>query len=327
MSPGCFCRGLAFPRKMSSAAIPAKRFYMNDSSIGTDGSAPVAKRNHLATISEHKLKANRENSKKSTGPRTLRGKAYSRRNALKHGLFAREFMDFISQLEDPEEWEELLNGLWVQYRPIGKAEELEVERAALCWWRLKRVWRYENVTNRVALRDIGRRELREQAEYCKTLEKEEEAVILQLQDAMKQFEAAGEISQELKQRMFATMPGFEAIWPAIEKGGEEILKTAVLSKIVQESSVRERTRSRKSRLPNMSFRIARFSTKFFAMRQRSSETSHAPLIDSNACRNIVGENLFPAEARPQSVILLWRSRICKTKPTSHLLSATRWERF
>jgi len=124
--------------------------------------------------------------------------------------------------------------------PIGKAEELEVERAALCWWRLKRVWRYENVTNRVALRDIGRRELREQAEYCKTLEKEEEAVILQLQDAMKQIEAAGEISQELKQRMFATMPGFEAIWPAIEKGGEEILKTAVLSKIVQESSVRER---------------------------------------------------------------------------------------
>ena len=57
---------------------------------------------------------------------------------------------------------------------------------------------------------------------------------------MKQIEAAGEISQELKQRMFATMPGFEAIWPAIEKGGEEMLKTAVLSKIVQESSVRER---------------------------------------------------------------------------------------
>src|SRR5205814_4625431 len=124
--------------------------------------------------------------------------------------------------EDPEEWEELLNGLWVQYRPIGKAEE-EVERAALCWWRLKRVWRYENVTNRVALRDIGRRELREQAEYCKTLEKEEEAVILQLQDAMKQIEAAGEILQELKQRMLATMPGFDAIWTAIVKGVQEIL--------------------------------------------------------------------------------------------------------
>src|SRR5204863_6485673 len=57
--------------------------------------------------------------------------------------------------------------------------------------------------------------------------------------------SSGEISQELKQRMFATMPGFEAIWPAIEKGGEEILKTAVLSKIVQESSVRERSEERR----------------------------------------------------------------------------------
>jgi len=40
-------------------------------------------------ISEKKLNANRENAKKSTGPRTLGGKAYSRRNAIKHGLFAR----------------------------------------------------------------------------------------------------------------------------------------------------------------------------------------------------------------------------------------------
>src|SRR5947199_9208122 len=100
MSPGCFCRGLAFPRKMSSAAIPAKRFYMNDSSIGTDGCAPVAKRNQLATISEHKLKANRENSKKSTAPRTLRGKAYSRRHALNNGLLATQFMHRISHLSD-----------------------------------------------------------------------------------------------------------------------------------------------------------------------------------------------------------------------------------
>src|SRR5437762_14275189 len=116
---------------------------MNDSSIGTDGSAPVAKRNQLATISEHKLKANRENSKKSTGPKTLRGKAYSRRNALKHSLFTRQVMDFAAHCEDPDEWTDLLNGLWQQYQPVGKAEELEVERAAICRWKLKRLWRYE----------------------------------------------------------------------------------------------------------------------------------------------------------------------------------------
>src|ERR1039458_2733594 len=35
-------------------------------------------------ISEARLRANRQNSKKSTGPKTPRGKQYSRRNAVKH---------------------------------------------------------------------------------------------------------------------------------------------------------------------------------------------------------------------------------------------------
>jgi len=39
-------------------------------------------------ISERKLQANRANAKKSTGPRTARGKAYSSRNAQKHGLLS-----------------------------------------------------------------------------------------------------------------------------------------------------------------------------------------------------------------------------------------------
>jgi len=37
-------------------------------------------------ISQRKLEANRSNAKKSTGPRTARGKANSRRNAVRHGL-------------------------------------------------------------------------------------------------------------------------------------------------------------------------------------------------------------------------------------------------
>ena len=63
--------------------------------------------------------------------------------------------------EDPAEYEEVLNGLRAKYQPMGTAEELEVERIALCWWRLKRAWRYENTMNRVALRNFGRRELAE----------------------------------------------------------------------------------------------------------------------------------------------------------------------
>jgi hypothetical protein len=40
-------------------------------------------------ISERKLRANRANAKRSTGPKTEAGKATSRRNALKHGILSR----------------------------------------------------------------------------------------------------------------------------------------------------------------------------------------------------------------------------------------------
>ena len=41
-------------------------------------------------ISEKQRRANRENAKKSTGPRTAEGKARSSKNGIKHGLLARD---------------------------------------------------------------------------------------------------------------------------------------------------------------------------------------------------------------------------------------------
>jgi hypothetical protein len=202
---------------------------------------PQAACKKTITVSARKVAANRKNALKSTGPKTLRGKTYSARNAIKHGLFSGQTMDFISHGEDPTEYGEVLNGLRVQYQPIGTAEELEVERLALCWWRLKRAWRYENATNRVALRDFGRRELAEQAEWCKERDKEEEAIILQLQSAEKEIEATGEISQELKQRIFAMDPWFESIWKAIELVAQQRLKEPTISKMFRKLKPRERS--------------------------------------------------------------------------------------
>lgn len=51
-------------------------------------SAGAASQPKLGTISERKLQANRANAKKSTGPRTERGKSWSRRNAVKRGLLS-----------------------------------------------------------------------------------------------------------------------------------------------------------------------------------------------------------------------------------------------
>ena len=213
---------------------------MKDSGQRADR-AELAKPKQLATVSDRKLRANRENAKKSTGPKTLRGKAYSRRNALKHGLFASHLTDFEALSEDPGEYEELINGLWDQYRPIGKAEEIEVERLALCCWRLKRAWRHENAVNLAARRDLMRRELDEQEEYCKERDREEEAVILELQNAKKELEATGEISQECKQRIFASMPKFEGLWSALDRVAQERVKEPDVSKMFRKLSPQKRS--------------------------------------------------------------------------------------
>ncbi len=47
---------------------------------------PKGKRNGAAMVSRAQLMANRANARRSTGPRTVAGKARARRNALRHGL-------------------------------------------------------------------------------------------------------------------------------------------------------------------------------------------------------------------------------------------------
>jgi hypothetical protein len=196
------------------------------------------------TVSIRKVEANRQNALKSTGPKTPRGKAYGGRNAIKHGLFSGQMMDFVSHGEDPTEYEEILNGLRAKYQPKGTAEELEVERIAVCWWRLKRAWRYENAMNRVALRDLGRRELVEQAEWCKEKDKEEDAIIQELQRAAEEIPKTQEFPkdwEELKQRIFAIEPKFEPVWKLLESAAQERLATPAISKLSKQLDPKERS--------------------------------------------------------------------------------------
>src|ERR1035437_4483269 len=88
-------------------------------------------------VSIRKVQANRQNALKSTGPRTLQGKAYSRRNAYKDGLFAmcRSIYDCTNR-KDHARYQTLLKQLIESHKPVGAAEELEVKRIAACWWRL-----------------------------------------------------------------------------------------------------------------------------------------------------------------------------------------------
>ena len=87
------------------------------------------------------VKANRKNSRKSTGPRSARGKAKVAKNAIKHGLFAEEA---VIKGEDPEEFEDFREGLIKELAPAGHIECILAERAVSLSWRLKRAERIQN---------------------------------------------------------------------------------------------------------------------------------------------------------------------------------------
>ncbi len=87
------------------------------------------------TTSEAKLAANRRNAQKSTGPRSEEGKAQSCRNALTHGLTAKQL---VLQTEDAEAFEERRQEWHEAYQPAGPAESALLDRAFQSLWRLER---------------------------------------------------------------------------------------------------------------------------------------------------------------------------------------------
>lgn len=86
-------------------------------------------------ISEARLRANRQNAQKSTGPKTARGKAYCRRNAVKHGLLSKQvlFSDDGSPIN--EELLELADRLHDKYGEGDVRTDLLVEGLVVEYWR------------------------------------------------------------------------------------------------------------------------------------------------------------------------------------------------
>src|SRR5664279_5487570 len=84
---------------------------------------------------EKQIAANRRNARKSTGPRTERGKERSRQNAYRHGLTAQTV---ISIVENADEYTDLESLIIADYEPQTTVERLLVERLASLLWRLRR---------------------------------------------------------------------------------------------------------------------------------------------------------------------------------------------
>ena len=95
--------------------------------------------------SERKVQANRRNGIRSTGPKTERGKRTVARNAIKHGVLAREVVITAGDGEESlEEFNDSVQQLCEYYKPVGFVEESLVQTIATCWWRKARVIRAEN---------------------------------------------------------------------------------------------------------------------------------------------------------------------------------------
>ena len=86
------------------------------------------------------IEANRKNARRSTGPKTARGKARSSSNAMRHGLLSRQVM---LPDEDTAAFADFSEGVRAQLAPRGQLEELLAERVIVSAWRLRRVYRLE----------------------------------------------------------------------------------------------------------------------------------------------------------------------------------------
>ncbi len=86
---------------------------------------------------KRQIKANRRNAKEG-GPKTKEGKAVSRLNARKHGIFASALTH-----EDDEELGTVHEQLCAWYRPAGPVEGMLVEKLAQTYLRLQRCARAE----------------------------------------------------------------------------------------------------------------------------------------------------------------------------------------
>jgi len=90
----------------------------------------------LKVISNNKVRANRENAKKSTGPRTLSGKEKVSGNALTHGLTAEKHVIIGESIE---EFNTFKHSMLKVYEPFGAYEEEIFIKLIELLWRLRRV--------------------------------------------------------------------------------------------------------------------------------------------------------------------------------------------
>jgi len=97
------------------------------------------------TTSVKQIAANQANAQKSTGPKTPEGRAVSKMNALKHGIFSKEVLvSGLNIKESRRDLEDIYERFWQEYSPVGPVEEMLVDQIITAHWRLRRALRAES---------------------------------------------------------------------------------------------------------------------------------------------------------------------------------------
>lgn len=91
-------------------------------------------------ISEKQLLANRQNARRSTGPRTAKGKAIASQNAIRHGLRAE---NMVIPGENSEEFDRFRQLLLEDLAPVGAMEVFLADRIVAGFWKIRRAGRIE----------------------------------------------------------------------------------------------------------------------------------------------------------------------------------------
>lgn len=102
------------------------------------------------TSTDTKAHVNRKNAARSTGPKTPEGKEKASRNAVKHGLLAKEVVIKTGDgKENPREFRHLMQRLHQDWQPV--VAEFLVEKIGTCMWKDRRALRCETGMIRLRL--------------------------------------------------------------------------------------------------------------------------------------------------------------------------------
>ena len=108
------------------------------------------------TVSERKLQANRANAKKSSGPQTPQGKAWSRRNAVTHGLSSKAVLFRSDQTPIDPELQVIWENLQERYaQEEGRTDPELVHRIVIEWSHQRKAAELEESSFQNAFNDSG----------------------------------------------------------------------------------------------------------------------------------------------------------------------------